>query len=406
MPKNQFNEKLAAQLTLQMLGAVRYMTALGVVHRDLKLENWLLAIKDDPSTLKLIDFGLSKNFHPEEKLKGAVGSAYYVAPEVLSGMYDAKCDMWSLGVIAYMLVTGRPPFYGKSDEEIRGRILAGKYRPPTNFAPVSVECEDFIARCLVVDPSARCSAEEALKHDWVNMVFTAPAAWDKEEILTSLRGFRDAALLQKITLKVVAFHLTPREIAGLRAIFVAIDKNHDGWISQEEFRQALETGGDKSRNENVMQELGSIFNSIDSSHNHVINYNEFIAGNLLYLCFLCAPSQFFRPLLCAPSACSWSRVHLDEQHLQQIFESLDVHHHGYLDLASLTEVIGLDFAGEDLQALIREADVNGDGKIDFNEFIRAWKTKALSSTHNPLLANGSAAANGPQNEDDGMDETE
>ncbi|CAN0139028.1 unnamed protein product, partial [Phaeothamnion confervicola] len=172
-PGDCATEPEIVKMVTDMLSAVRFMHARGWVHRDLKLENWLLEEPpgDDGSkvsSLKLIDFGLSKHFVAEEYLCQAVGSTYYVAPEVLRGSYTEKCDLWSMGVITYMLLTGAPPFWGQSDAKVRQKILIGRYSmPPELFQNVSGAARDFIRRLLVVDPSGRLSAEQALDHPWL-----------------------------------------------------------------------------------------------------------------------------------------------------------------------------------------------------------------------------------------------
>lgn len=105
-----------------MLSAVNYLHENGIVHRDLKLENFLFEDHNSNSPLILIDFGLSKHISPGERLTQKVGSCYYTAPEVLNGNYDHKCDVWSLGVLCYMLLSGSPPFFGKTVDDVYAAI--------------------------------------------------------------------------------------------------------------------------------------------------------------------------------------------------------------------------------------------------------------------------------------------
>ena len=108
-----FAEPHAAKLMRDMISSVKYLHDHNIVHRDIKLENFLFEKKTPFSSLKLIDFGLSKHYDEHESMRQVVGSAYYTAPEVLMGNYDQRCDIWSLGVIAYMLLCGSPPFHGR-----------------------------------------------------------------------------------------------------------------------------------------------------------------------------------------------------------------------------------------------------------------------------------------------------
>merc|ERR1712194_543502 len=115
----------------EMLSAVSFLHTRHICHRDLKLENWVLESgKDVWSPLKLIDFGLSTHYNPGHRFSRVVGSSYYVAPEVLKKSYTEACDLWSLGVIVYMLLSGAPPFYGKNDEAIKASIVHGEYQFP------------------------------------------------------------------------------------------------------------------------------------------------------------------------------------------------------------------------------------------------------------------------------------
>ncbi len=151
-----------------MLSAVNYLHEHGIVHRDLKLENFLFEDHNANSPLILIDFGLSKHFVEEERLTQKVGSCYYTAPEVLNGNYDYRCDVWSLGVLCYMLLSGSPPFYGKTVEDVYSAILTKDASfADKKFKHVSNACMDFMKRLLVRDPRYRLTTKEALMHPFI-----------------------------------------------------------------------------------------------------------------------------------------------------------------------------------------------------------------------------------------------
>ena len=126
LARNRFEEKDAAPIMKQLLSAINYCHKKNVCHRDLKPENVLLDSKDK-QTIKVIDFGTSQVFANEEKMELVLGTAYYIAPEILSGKYDEKCDMWSIGVILYILLSGEPPFSGTTDADIIAKVKKGKY---------------------------------------------------------------------------------------------------------------------------------------------------------------------------------------------------------------------------------------------------------------------------------------
>jgi serine/threonine protein kinase len=152
-----------------MLSAVAILHSLHICHRDLKIENWVLKSGNDLwSPLKLIDFGLSTHFTPGHKLSRVVGSSYYIAPEVLKKSYTEACDLWSLGVIVYMLLSGAPPFFGSSEEAIKASILSGVYSFPQElFGDVSEEAMAFVSCLLSYDEDKRYTAQQALNHPWL-----------------------------------------------------------------------------------------------------------------------------------------------------------------------------------------------------------------------------------------------
>lgn len=165
-----FGEMQAKFLMQQMLFAVSHLHRHFVAHRDLKLENWLL-VKPPPNLeLRLCDFGLSVVLRPGEVAKERVGSFYYVAPEVLSGCYDVRADLWSIGVILFMLLSGSPPFNGSRPEDILEQVAVGqvKFDAPV-WRNVSNPPKGLIKQLLSRDPEHRPAAEEALEGPWVSI---------------------------------------------------------------------------------------------------------------------------------------------------------------------------------------------------------------------------------------------
>lgn len=171
-PGYHYNEEDSAKLINQIVAAVQYLHSQGIVHRDLKLENFLFTDPNSDSGLKMIDFGLSKHMKYGEKEKDAVGTPYTVAPEVIRGSYTEKCDVWAIGVIAYLLLSGDPPFGGCSGEplrQVRKNILSGsyKYEPVVIWSKVSDEAKAFIDEILQLDPSNRPSSRQLLWNAWL-----------------------------------------------------------------------------------------------------------------------------------------------------------------------------------------------------------------------------------------------
>jgi len=167
-PKYGMTEAFVAKTLAEMLSAISFLHSRHITHRDLKIENWVLSGKDLWSPLKLIDFGLATHYTPGHRLSRVVGSSLYVAPEVLKKSYTESCDLWSLGVIAYILLSGVPPFYGKDDEAIRAAILVGDYAFPREcFRDVSEGAVNFVGCLVEYDFDKRYTTGHALMHQWL-----------------------------------------------------------------------------------------------------------------------------------------------------------------------------------------------------------------------------------------------
>jgi len=168
--KGSYSEKEASNIVGKILSAVEYLHSNGIAHRDLKPENLLLKSEGDTEVM-LSDFGLSKIIGEDTMMQTACGTPYYVAPEVLSATgYGQEVDLWSVGVITYLLLCGFPPFYGESLPEVFEQIMKAEYDfPEPYWNDISNEAKDLIKKLLVVDPKKRYSAKQALKHPWIEV---------------------------------------------------------------------------------------------------------------------------------------------------------------------------------------------------------------------------------------------
>jgi calcium-dependent protein kinase len=170
-----FTEKFAASTVRQILSAIAYCHSHKIVHRDLKPENILYESKKTGAGIKVIDFGTSNLYDPKTVMNERFGTPYYIAPEVLNGNYTEKCDMWSIGVILYVLLCGFPPFDGENEKEIFAKVLRGQYSfDEPEWKSVSDEAKNLIKRLLDMNPDKRYSAEEALKDPWFDHVIEEP----------------------------------------------------------------------------------------------------------------------------------------------------------------------------------------------------------------------------------------
>jgi len=164
-----YSEKDAAILVCKMVSAIQYIHNINIVHRDLKPENLLLKNTNNITEVKIADFGLSKIVGSSMMMQTACGTPGYVAPEVLKASgYDKEVDMWSIGVITYILLCGFPPFYNENLPELFEQIMKADYDFPEEYwADVSADAKDFIRKLLVVEPTERMTGQQALDHRWL-----------------------------------------------------------------------------------------------------------------------------------------------------------------------------------------------------------------------------------------------
>lgn len=163
---NTISEDQATEIMFQIMLAVDYIHKQHIVHRDIKPENILISNSENLN-IKLGDFGNASYINPGNKLTGSFGSPYYLAPEVLKGPYDEKIDIWSCGIILYVLLTGKPPYPCRDPDSIKASILANPFEVNNSQLKASGLLKDFINKLLEIDPEKRATAEEALYHPWL-----------------------------------------------------------------------------------------------------------------------------------------------------------------------------------------------------------------------------------------------
>ncbi|XP_061949814.1 CDPK-related kinase 5-like isoform X2 [Populus nigra] len=197
----KYTEDDAKAVMIQILNVVAFCHLQGVVHRDLKPENFLFTSKDEDSQLKAIDFGLSDFVKPDERLNDIVGSAYYVAPEVLHRSYGTEADVWSVGVIAYILLCGSRPFWARTESGIfRSVLKADPSFDETPWPSLSPEAKDFVKRLLNKDPRKRLTAAQALSHPWIKSSNEVKVPLDIL-ILKLMKAYMRSSSLRKAALR-------------------------------------------------------------------------------------------------------------------------------------------------------------------------------------------------------------
>ncbi|CAM9143785.1 unnamed protein product [Ectocarpus sp. 12 AP-2014] len=340
------SERNAANIVLRVTNAVRYMHDRNIAHRDLKLDNILTDETKEGADVKLVDFGLSAHFKDFQLEHDVVGTWVYMAPEVISGSHFPRtCDMWSIGVIAYLLLCGYPPFGGSSTAELKEQIQHGTYQfHHEAWSDISGKAKNFIKRLLVRNPQERMSAAEAQHHPWLNN--HDPSGKDSKlskAAVHNLVNFRQTNALKKLALELVARSLDVEQIRNLEKDFAKMDRDGSGTISLEEFDTVLSSQASLSK-----ADIRAIFASVDVDNRNELNFNEFLAATL-------------------------ERRQLDEMRLRLAFDRLDFDHSGTIDATDLRNIVGSDLGQEGIDEIFKEFDLNKDGEIDFGEFKLAMR---------------------------------
>mmetsp|Transcript_15992 Transcript_15992/g.44227 ORF Transcript_15992/g.44227 Transcript_15992/m.44227 type:complete len:609 (-) Transcript_15992:496-2322(-) len=317
-----YSEADCSHMVKQMLSAIKYLHANNIVHRDLKLENFLFDDKESIS-VQLIDFGLSKHFDPDGcNLNDAVGTPYTVAPEIIRGEYNEKVDVWAIGVITYLLLCGDSPFGGLDGEAmttVRQNILNCNlvFEPREIWDSVSDSAKDFVRCLLTKDPQQRPSAAEAANHEW----FVESACANNEQrkplndqLVKNLVAFKEYSNLQQVLLEVVSFTLVPEQIKELKQDFEAIDTDGTGTINLDELKKVMlnRVVGNKSLTEDNVE---MVFNSLHLQGKQAsIRWHKFITAGL-------------------------SRCDYDDRNLKLAFNRLDGDGKGYITVCDLQDMI-------------------------------------------------------------------
>lgn len=353
---SRYTEKDAAKVVRQMLKVAAECHLHGLVHRDMKPENFLFKSSKEDSPLKATDFGLSDFIRPGKRFQDIVGSAYYVAPEVLKRRSGPESDVWSIGVITYILLCGRRPFWDKTEDGIFKEVLRNKpdfRRKP--WSNISNSAKDFVKKLLVKDPRARLTAAQALSHPWVREGGDASEIPLDISVLSNMRQFVKYSHLKQFALRALASTLDEEELADLRDQFSAIDVDKNGVISLEEMRQALAKDLPWKMKESRVLE---ILQAIDSNTDGLVDFPEFVAATLHV------------HQLEEHNSTKW------QQRSQAAFEKFDVDRDGFITPEELKMHTGLRGS---IDPLLEEADIDKDGKISISEFRRLLRTASISS---------------------------
>jgi calcium-dependent protein kinase len=375
-PEEHYSEAQCARLIKQILCAVRYIHSKGIVHRDLKLENFLFDHEGPDAELKMIDFGLSKHFNLGEIHHEPVGTRYTVAPEVLRGSYDEKVDIWAIGVITYLLLSGDAPFggccEGESNVDIRRKILQAEFsfEPEEYWHHISPQAKEFISMLLLSDPQRRPTAEQCQNSDWLREWAHKGNNESKginSNVISALRNFQKFSEMRKLLCEVIGFTLLPEQMAILREDFEKLDVEQSGEISLKGLKQVLlnnvvsGTLGDF-----IEEEVEDIFNSLRlHKEDTTIHWHHFLAAGL-------------------------SEVPLDERNHRLAFDKLDTEGKGYITYEDLVDLLGpekLKCRPQSFKGQWKKSTELGrtGSRIAYDDFVRMMDNGDVNENQTSLL---------------------
>ncbi|XWS52536.1 hypothetical protein CRYUN_Cryun11dG0079100 [Craigia yunnanensis] len=347
--RGHYTERAAAGVMKTIVEVVQMCHKHGVMHRDLKPENFLFANKKENSPLKAIDFGLSVFFKPGERFNEIVGSPYYMAPEVLKRNYGPEVDVWSAGVILYILLCGVPPFWAETEQGVAQAIIRSVIdfkRDP--WPKVSDNAKDLVKKMLNPDPKQRLTAQEVLEHPWLQNAKKAPNVPLGETVKARLKQFSVMNKLKKRALRVIAEHLSVEEVAGIKEAFEMMDTGKRGKINLEELRMGLQKVGQQIPD----ADLQILVEAADLDGDGTLNYGEFVAVS----------------------------VHLkkmtNDEHLHKAFAFFDLNKSGFLEIEDLRDALNdeVDTSSEEvINAIMHDVDTDKDGRISYEEFVVMMK---------------------------------
>ena len=354
--KGPFNEQYSAYIMYQLFSAVNYCHKMNIIHRDLKPENILIVSKDSNGYpyIKVCDFGTSKIVEKGAVQRKLVGSSYYIAPEVLKKHYNEKCDVWSCGVIMYILLSARPPFGGQDDNDIMERVATGVYDlESAPFDKLSSSALDLIRKLLTMDVKSRISAEEALNHPWFkeNKSQELYNGINNEStiktLIENLKNYRRTSVIQETALAYLVHHFPQvKDVINSCKLFNQMDKSGDGKITKAELIKGL---SERYKSKTLEQDVEEIYKNLDMDNNGYIGYEEFVRAAV--------SKEYF----------------VKDNVLRFAFRYFDKDDSGAITFDEIEELFTQSIPDknkvhETLRAIIQEVDRNNDDKITFEEF--------------------------------------
>ncbi|KAL7684508.1 putative guanylate cyclase activating protein [Plasmopara halstedii] len=357
-------EEKAKDIIRSLASVIQYLHSRNICHRDLKLENILVENLEQGGHIKLCDFGASTLFKSGASMREVLGSVVYMAPEVLEGNYKESCDMWSLGVIMYMLLSNKAPFHGNTEDKLIESIFSGNVSYEHNvWATVSLEAKALLRKLLNTTPEDRFTAAQVLQHPWIKSSeqVVLPQVYDM--IVPRIKAFCDYSPFQRAALVAMAFCMSSQRVALHAAVYNELNVAHNGDLKLQELHLAPALL-------RYQLNLDQIFSVLDQQNENGINLLEFIAATI------------------GPEDAA------DEELLLSTFHILDRSHCGAITKENLKTLLGQHFTLTECREMIRKADADKDGKVNFEDFIKLMKLSTdLCGTCTQIFASPACISN-------------
>ena len=340
--KGSITEQEVARIMYSLFAAVNHLHSIKICHRDLKPENFLFSSKEHDSVIKLVDFGMSAKFG-QEGMYTMVGTPYYLAPEILKGVYDKDCDVWSLGVVMYFLLSGKQPFKGFEINDLFRKIVRADYN---FYSPIwktiTLDAKDLISKMLVPHNDSRISLTKAFSHPW----FQNQASKCKQippKIFESLRKYKAPGKLWQEAMKVLVRNLSKDQMNELQEAFEQFDQSKTGFISASDIEAAMKRNGYYL----AKSEIKELINNVDYLGNGKLNYTQFLIA-----------------------AIDRKQV-IDDEVMWEVFKHFDYKAQGYIhvsDLKYALEKAGCYTSEEEMQEILQEFELKAGELMVFEEF--------------------------------------
>jgi calcium-dependent protein kinase len=351
--ENHLTETKVKKIIYKVISAINYCHTKGVTHRDIKPENILFESAEADADIKLIDFGLSRNYNSNEKMHTILGTPYYIAPEVLKGDYDEKCDVWSIGAITFIMLCGEPPFIGKTNNEIFKKIVSEEVTfEKSKWKKISNHAKNFIRECMHKNADKRFCAETALNHSWFKTLHVEDeTATLEKDILVNIKNFSTPQKFKKLVLRFLVNMLSHKELKDLKKAFNAIDTDHSGFININELHNAFKQAKIKISEEEIKNIIAN------SDEKDKLDYTEFILASLN------------------------QKKLVDKDKLISAFKHFDMDDSGFIDASDVKNALLRSgkkiINSEDIDVMLAEVTSLNQPKVSLEDFLNLFDISKL-----------------------------